>query len=248
VSSFLPSTSLPLPRLLVVADSSATGGKPLVKVLKEVVAAGAQAVWLRDKHLGSDERRRLAAEVAELVHGADGVLLASPGPGAELADGLHLSAQDELPVAGQAQGGPMTGPTAARAEGPLHSASRCVPVGLGTGRPYRRVFCGRSCHSRPDLGRAAGEGCSWATLSPVFVSRSKPGYGPPLGTSALGHTPLPTWALGGVSAANARLCLEAGAAGVAVMGTLLGAGKPARAAEELLGVIERAPLGPRGKG
>jgi thiamine-phosphate pyrophosphorylase len=245
VSSFLPSAYLPLPRLLVVADSSATGGRPLVKVLKEVVAAGAQAVWLRDKHLGSDERRRLAAEVAELVHSTGGVLLASPGPGAELADGLHLSAQDELPTAGQAQAQPTTGPTAARAEGPLQRLKSCLPRGFGTGRPCGQVFCGRSCHSRPDLGRAAGEGCSWATLSPVFVSRSKPGYGPPLGTSALANTPLPTWALGGVSAVNARLCLEAGAAGVAVMGPLLGAGKPARAAEELLEVIELAPIGPR---
>jgi len=31
---------------------------------------------------------------------------------------------------------------------------------------------------------------------------------------------LPTWALGGVDVTNAAACLEAGAAGVAVMGTV----------------------------
>src|SRR5206468_738432 len=47
-------------------------------------------------------------------------------------------------------------------------------------RPRPRVV-GRSCHSRSELAAAAVEGCDYATLSPIFATRSKPGYGPALG-------------------------------------------------------------------
>jgi thiamine-phosphate pyrophosphorylase len=93
---------------------------------------------------------------------------------------------------------------------------------------------GRSCHSVSDLARAAAEGCRWATLSPIFAPVSKPGYGPALGPSALAQAPLPTWALGGVHAGNARTCLDAGAVGVAVMGAVLGAPDPAGAVAGIL--------------
>jgi thiamine-phosphate pyrophosphorylase len=93
---------------------------------------------------------------------------------------------------------------------------------------------GRSCHSRADLEQAAREGCDYATLSPIFESPSKPGYGPALGLDALPGAPLPVYALGGVDPANARSCLDAGAAGVAVMGYVMRADDPAVAVKELL--------------
>jgi thiamine-phosphate pyrophosphorylase len=72
-----------------------------------------------------------------------------------------------------------------------------------------------------DLQRAAAEGCDYATLSPIFASASKPGYGPPLGVHALGGAPLPVYALGGVDETNAAACIAGGAAGVAVMGAAM---------------------------
>jgi thiamine monophosphate synthase len=86
--------------------------------------------------------------------------------------------------------------------------------------PRPRIV-GRSCHSRTDLDAAAAEGCDYATLSPIFESPSKPGYGPPLGADALDDPPLPVYALGGVDETNAAACLAAGAAGVAVMGAAM---------------------------
>jgi thiamine-phosphate pyrophosphorylase len=82
---------------------------------------------------------------------------------------------------------------------------------------------GRSCHNADELALAAEEGALYATLSPIFVSTSKPGYGPPLGVEALRDTPLPVYALGGVTAENAKSCRVAGASGVAVMGDVMGA-------------------------
>ena len=58
----------------------------------------------------------------------------------------------------------------------------------------------------------------------MFPSASKPGYGPALGLGALREAAgvgLPVLALGGVSVAAARSCVEAGAYGVAVMGPVM---------------------------
>ena len=96
---------------------------------------------------------------------------------------------------------------------------------------------GRSCHSRDDLEAAQGEGASWTTLSPIFPTSSKPGYGPALGVNALEHAPLPVFALGGVDAGNASQCLSAGAHGVAVMGSVMGAEDPAAVVAALLAAI-----------
>jgi len=185
--------ALLLPTLLVVADSAYTAGRPLLAVVREAVAGGARAVWLRDKQAEADDRRRLAEDLAELLHGVGGVLIESPGPGSGTGDGTHLAAADPWP------GG----------------ASQAA--------------VGRSCHSHWELSKASAEGCQWATLSPIYPSRSKPGYGPPLGLAALAAAPLPTWALGGVDAENAAECLESGAEGVAVMGAVLRSPDPAAA-------------------
>ena len=113
------------------------------------------------------------------------------------------------------------------ADGVHLAAVDLFPVG-------RPAVVGRSCHSHADLERAAAEGCDYATLSPIFESTSKPGYGPALGVAALADAPLPVYALGGVDAANARRCIDAGAAGVAVMGFVMRADDPAIAVKELL--------------
>jgi thiamine monophosphate synthase len=127
-----------------------------------------------------------------------------------------------------------SGPGGELADGCQLDASEAWPAWCAPGS-----MVGRSCHSPAELARAAAEGCRWATLSPVFASCSKPAYGPPLGLGALAGSPLPTWALGGVGAPNAARCLRAGAAGIAVMGAVMGADDPARAVAGILGRIEK---------
>ncbi len=98
----------------------------------------------------------------------------------------------------------------------------------------RLAVVGRSCHSVAELEAAAEEGCDYATLSPIFSSATKPGYGPSLGVSALRAPPLPVYALGGVDPSNAGACIDAGAIGVAVLGYVMRADDPAVAVKELL--------------
>ncbi len=85
------------------------------------------------------------------------------------------------------------------------------------------ALVGVSAHGMDGLRRAAG--ADYATVSPVFASASKPGYGPILGVDGLRHcvaaADVPVLALGGVDAAGAPACMAAGAAGVAVMGPLM---------------------------
>ena len=99
------------------------------------------------------------------------------------------------------------------------------------------TWVGRSCHSAAELARAST--VDYVTLSPVFPSASKPGYGPALGIPELGRlvnrTPVRVFALGGIAcAAQAGACREAGAAGVAAMGAVMRAADPAAVVRELL--------------
>jgi thiamine-phosphate pyrophosphorylase len=81
------------------------------------------------------------------------------------------------------------------------------------------ALVGISAHSVEDVAEAVGMGADYATLSPIFPTSSKPGYGPALGLDILGCADqIPLLALGGVDAAKAASCIAAGAAGVAVMG------------------------------
>ncbi len=100
------------------------------------------------------------------------------------------------------------------------------------------LVVGRSCHDVHELGAAAAEGVDYASVSPVFATASKPGYGPALGTAGLAGlaagTEVPLVALGGITAATASDCLGAGAAAVAVMGAVMASADPAATVRGLL--------------
>jgi thiamine monophosphate synthase len=99
---------------------------------------------------------------------------------------------------------------------------------------HRYGLVGRSCHGGAELARLSDE--DYVTLSPVFATATKPGYGPartPEGAARLG-SPVPWLALGGVdSAERAARCGAVGAAGIAVLGAVMRARDPARMTREL---------------
>ena len=79
------------------------------------------------------------------------------------------------------------------------------------------------------------------TLSPIFLTGSKPGYGPALGLDALAAAactaPGPIIALAGIGPDNAAQCLAAGARGIAVMGEIMRATDPERTVRRLLAAM-----------
>ncbi|MEU7851061.1 thiamine phosphate synthase [Micromonospora parva] len=109
--------------------------------------------------------------------------------------------------------------------------------------PPPHELVGRSCHNQTELTRLTTE--HYATVSPVHPTRTKPGYGPPLGTDGLRKlvdaTPVPLLALGGIETPEqVTACVKAGAAGVAVLGALMRAKDPTKTAATLTSAFQEA--------
>ena len=201
-------------RLIVVTDRgmAAAAGHDLLDVVSAAVDAGARTVMVREKDLTAAQRRALVAEVARLL-----------APHAEPAP----ERRSRLPLSGA--GSWLVGETWAGTHVPSGGAR---PPGLA----------GRSCHSIEELKEARDQGFDYATLSPVFLTPSKPGYGPALGLDGLAAATeavpdLQIVALGGVTPANAAACRQAGAAGVAVMGAVMSAPEPYTVVRDLLAAL-----------
>ena len=95
-----------------------------------------------------------------------------------------------------------------------------LPSGSAAPSTIRRItppgfLIGVSCHTIEELQAAESEGADFAVFGPVFQSITKPVN--PIGIEAFRAATqsvrLPVYALGGVTADNAPLCMEAGAAG-----------------------------------
>ncbi len=114
------------------------------------------------------------------------------------------------------------------------AARRLLPSGL----------IGVSAHTPREAAEQLAAGADYATLSPIFLTQSKPGYGPAVGLNALAEAALlapgPVVALGGIDESNIAACLAAGAGGIAVMGEIMRAADPEEATRRLL-----AAFGPR---
>jgi thiamine-phosphate pyrophosphorylase len=229
----VPVAGSAVPRLVVVTDrrQAERAGRSLVEVVAAAVSAGAGAVLLREKDLPPAARRSLAAELRAVLAPAGGRLIVSGDVGLARRSGagVHLSATDPWPAAG-----------------PRSAA------GPGAGVGPQVALVGRSCHTVDELREARARGAGYATLSPVFPSPSKPGYGPAVGLDGLAAAcaavpDLPVVALGGIGPGTAAPCLAAGARGVAVMGAVMGAGDPAAVVRTLLAELgATASSGPTG--
>ena len=97
-----------------------------------------------------------------------------------------------------------------------------LPAGSISPEAIRRIaplgfLIGVSCHTIDELRAAWNENADFAVYGPVFPSVTKPVT--PIGIEALREAcaavPLPVYALGGVTAENAAICIETGAVGIA---------------------------------
>jgi thiamine-phosphate pyrophosphorylase len=241
-----PAAAAP-PHVVVVTDRAlaSAGGRTLAAVVAAALAGGAGAVLLREKDLPAGARRRLARDLRELTAAHDAELWVASDPAladAVGADGVHLAAADPWPETPPATPPPRHG----SCDGIGWPATRSVTRTRRPG-PSRRlagVPVGRSCHTLADLEAARREGADRVTYSPVFATASKPGYGPALGLAGLAagcrSVPgLPVLALGGIGPGRAGACVDAGAAGVAVMGAVMRADDPATVVRSVVHELEQ---------
>jgi thiamine-phosphate pyrophosphorylase len=203
------------PRLYVVLDRTASGGRDLETILAAALAGGAEMIQLRDKSLPSGtllplaERllaRCRAARVPFIVN--DRVDLAV----AVDADGVHLG-QEDLP------------PAAARA---LMKPGKIL---------------GLSTHSEAQAAAAQAAGADYVAVGSMFPTTTKPEFqlvGPALARRVRPLVRVPLIGIGGITPDNAPEVIAAGCDGVAVISAVGAAADPAAAARRFMDAIDAA--------
>jgi len=199
---------------LLVISDRGQARRPLVEIAEAVFRAGCRWFSLREKDLPADERRDLLRRLVVLGRRYGATVTVHEDIAAAVAAGADGV---HLPGGGD--------PARAR---------RLLPSGL----------IGVSAHTPQEAAAQLAAGADYVTLSPIFLTQSKPGYGPAVGLDALAAAALlapgPVVALGGIDGANIAACLAAGARGIAVMGEIMRAADPEAATSRLL-----EALGPR---
>ena len=202
-----------LPSRLLVITDRHQARHEIEAIADAAGQGGGRWLLLRDKDLDPAARHRLAARLA----------------GIALRHGMHLSVSRDVDLAAE------------------FGASLHLQAAAAVGAARRRLgpdaLIGVSAHELGDVAAAAAAGADYVTLSPIFLTSSKPGYGPALGLAAINaasNLGIPILALGGVSADVVRPCLDAGASGVAVMGDVMRSDHPARIVGDLMTACKAA--------
>jgi thiamine-phosphate pyrophosphorylase len=196
-----------LPGRLLVITDRHQAHHSLETIAAAIGRGSGRWLLLRDKDLPAMERRDLATRLARIA--AD--------------HGVALSVSTDVALAAEISAAGIH----------LQAAAQVAPARARLGG----ALVGISAHSLADVAAAAAAGADYVTLSPIFLTGSKPGYGPALGTEALRSAAaygIPVLALAGVTAQTAGACLSAGAAGVAVMGGVMRAEDIARIVGDLV--------------
>jgi thiamine-phosphate pyrophosphorylase len=204
---------MPLPSPpLLVISDRSQARRPIFEVAAAAFAGGCRWFSLREKDLPAAERRALLAELVTIGRGYGATVMAHDDIEAVIATGA----------------------------GGVH-----LPTGSDPGAARQKLphgLVGASAHSATEAASLIAAGADYVTISPIFLTDSKPGYGPALGLDGLAGAVAiakgPVVALAGITPENAASCVKAGAAGIAVMGETMRAGDPASTVRALIRSLE----------
>ena len=204
--------SIPRPCLCLVTGPVGGERRSLLERIDEAVAGGVDMVQLRDKVLPAGELLELAVAIKETINGRALFMVN------ERADVAAAAGADGVQLGERAM--------------PLAAARRVVGP---------ECLIGRSVHSPEGAAAAQVEGADFLIVGAMFPTASHPGVaaaGPRLleDISRLlerngGSVPL--MGIGGITESNAGEVMRAGAAGVAVITSILGASDSGQAAAGL---------------
>lgn len=197
-------------RLIAVTDSLREGIDGLARRAAAAVAGGATMLQLRLP----DESPRVLVETARALRAA--------------APGVPLLVCDRADVA-----------LAAGADGVHLRSDDIAPAALRRVTPERFVIGASVCGDEEI--RRAGE-ADYVVIGPIFATARGGGTEGELGVARFAELAracaLPAVAIGGISPANARELVEAGAVGLAVISALIAARDPSSAARELRAALD----------
>jgi len=190
--------------LLYITDRTQLPGdeddrqRALLAKIAEATRCGVDLIQLREKDLSSHQLEALSRSALRVVREnseqpASRLLINSRSDIAIAsgADGVHLRSEDVSP-------------------------SEVQKIWAHAGRSSRALVS-VSCHSATDVGRATDKGADFALFAPVFEKkddrRARAVGLEGLRNACRQHPSV--FALGGITLANARACIEAGAVGIA---------------------------------
>lgn len=185
-----------------ISDADGDEGRAaFLAQLRRVAERKPKAVILREKDLAEEEYRALAKDVLAICHAAQVpcILHTFVDVAEELGvDGLNLP----LPVLRE----------------------WCRQHDDGSALRSRFRVLGASCHSVTDVREAASLGCSYVTVGHIYATACKKGL-PPRGLVLLRDcavaSPVPVYAIGGITRGRMPEVLAAGAEGACVMSGLM---------------------------
>jgi thiamine-phosphate pyrophosphorylase len=196
-----------IPRLSYWTDGErGRAGRDQAWVIERLARGGVEAVVLRERDWSARDWSDCLARLAEARAG-----------------GLRVLASRRLDLA-----------RAFELDG-VHLGAESVPVAEARAFLGPSALIGFSAHEPAEAERAAADGASYVTLSPIFATDSKPGaqaLGCDWLAAAVEKLDLPVLALGGVTAARVAQVRRAGAFGVVAISALGAARDPEAAARE----------------
>lgn len=191
-------------------------GSILAEVVRAACEGGVRTVQLREKDLPAADLLPLAQELRALT----------------LKYGTRLLINDRIDIA-----------LAVGADG-VHLGEHSLPASSAREILGPERFIGVSTHHIEEIAAAKASGADFVTFGPVYSTPSKASYGPPVGLDRLreacNSSPLPVFALGGITARRVPEVLKAGTHGVALISAILAQPDPKSTARAITSLVEKA--------
>ena len=180
-------------KLYAITDRQLSAPQTLHDTVHGLLDVGISAIQLREKDLSDAEYIKLAEPLCRLCH--------------TYSAQLFINSRIEIAMSIGADG--------------LHLPGDSAAVEKVMEETNRRFIIGVSVHTLTEAKQRETEGADFITYSPIYLTVSKPDYGPAIGVEGLRGVAegvnIPVFALGGITPERVAECLDAGAYGVAVM-------------------------------
>jgi thiamine-phosphate pyrophosphorylase len=198
--------------LYPIIDTQSLKGRSPLEVAGEIIRGGAKVIQLRDKTTKKKDLLPIAQALSDLCKANGALFIMNDTLDIALAvgaDGLHIG-QEDLSVA---------------------TARKLAPLDM---------IIGCSVFNAEQARQAVADGADYVAVGAIFPTPSKD-------TVVLGLEPLrqvkqavavPVVAIGGINLNNLTEVRRAGADSIAVIGAVLGAASPEKAARELINKFE----------
>jgi len=184
-------------RLYLITDRTLTGSRTLFEVVDEACNAGVHAVQLRERDIDALQLFNLAKKIRMITRKYNSRLFINDRIDIAMAvdaDGVQLR-ETSLPVS---------------------EAKRLLP---------KEKLVGVSVHSSDKALQAQNDGADFLVFGSVFETQSKPELREPAGTQPITEltqqVTIPVFAVGGITPLRTRMCIDAGAHGVAVISSIM---------------------------